>query len=367
MRIMFLDQTEITKTDEISKLVNSQVSDTIADLFVEDSGGTREEFLQNGLNQNILKKYTDEFNTSYQASLKRDHDQKTVIQDLTDIFCHGSFRGDLIPTRVPGRFEGPPDILKYRSVLMKLYTVNPDLVSTILKENIIGGHGSNSSSLISTMEHGLRPPDDLLETGSFIFSGEGLANYKESAPSGLNDQIVFFTQPADWSALMMYANKYQSQVSEQQIEQSIENLSKTIPSSLSFSKEQLNQGGENYTFQRTLHQIEHLKRVLTFLKKPNKTELEQKQEEYMEKSFPVIYLIGGKLNEGGNKGEYLTPHTGNRSIVSEYIVNGGTSPEMTKIVLLPQAEIEGVAKLIQSKNINWHLEPIEPYQVLFRT
>lgn len=289
--------------------------------------------------------------------------QLDKLDGLEQIATTGMLNGMIIPhtpDAIPGRYQREAVTLEFRRAIMKIYSINPEIAMHLLRTKVSGAHGSGSPSLITSLDHGLIPPEEVLSRGGFVFSGEGLDNFQPNA-SGLNDQVVCFSQPFDLQTIFRYS-AYQHPADEKLIRDALWAFHEDYPR-IPFDQEKLSSDNlDEVIIHRGLHQRDHLKKTLEFLEKPDKNDDEKKAEDYLRNPFPVVYFVGEDIHPGGEKGQYLIPKG---DIQTEFWVKGGLPSTRITLIMVPEDKVDEIRKDVEKRGLSCKVEPIELYRSVF--
>lgn len=342
-----VQSTTDTDTDSIKK--------SLADLLDDDYPNLR-------LENKYLKKYSDAVEAA-----KRKYDLTTFEQmrrGLFDIATQGKI-GDAVLMEVDdllGRWSRRQTPLDQRMALMNIYVNNPELTYGVLRERIIGGHGSSSASMLGVMEEGLRPQAKVPEDGKFVVSGEGVQNIV----SGFHEQTISFVQLHDLHSLNYYARQFSQPINEQLLEERIERVDEGFREFKANERagygDYDEEGGKKSRAEILLRFNlikQNLQVALAFLRKPNKNDEEKIKEDFLRSNFPVIYLI----NRPSQDSQIDIPRS---NIHTEFMVYGGVGPEHIRYILVPSDKVVEVQKMIEKRGKDWRvgsLDSVEPLKV----
>lgn len=239
----------------------------------------------------------------------------------------------------PGRISQRSTLFD-RTQMLETYMLQPQLAEAMAVNQIVGGPGSNSASLIGVLKHGLRSQDQMDENEELVLSGEGIYG-----SAGVNRTAVSFAQWDDWREMKRYTKGIYDTSHEDAI------------SSVISSFEQDVKDYPNAIFADSYNKmIRNLHMKLEFFQKTPKTQEEHLIEHLTRDEFPVIYLIGRKAIENRNA---FIPQESQRQ--SEFAVEGGVVAPDIPIILVPQDHLSEVQALVEKyrPHENVQLFPIE--------
>lgn len=340
-----------TDTDSIKK--------SLADLLEDDYRSIHLGPPNLAFENKYLKMYSDAVEAA-----KRKYDPTTfeqVRRGLFDIATQGKI-GDAVLVEVdelPGRWSRKQTPLNQRMALMNIYVNNPELAYGVLRERIIGGHGSSSASILDVMEEGLRPQAKVPKDGKFTVSGEGV----QYIFSGFHEQTISFVQWHDLHSLNHYAHAFSQPINDQLLEERIEQVDEQFRAFKADKKSGYGDYDEKAGKKNRAKMLlrfnlikQNLQAALAFLRKPNKNDEEKIKEDFLRSNFPVIYLI----NHPSRDSQISIPRSG---LHSEFMVHGGVGPEHIEYILVPSDKVAEVQKMIEKRGKDWRvssLDSVEP-------
>lgn len=297
---------------------------------------------------NLTRAYSDILtNASIQG--KPDEELQKLRDDLILIATKGQIRDatllsyDQYPAR---RSPAPHTMLEYRALLMQIYARDPEFAYAIMKEKIVGMHGSTSASLLGVIKDGLKPHEEVIGTDGIIASGEGMLIGENDFPF-VEEGGVSFSQLIATPKLMEAFTKLKPDLSEHIIKANLKKYYEKLAGLSSSPADDWNDFIDGYQCQL---KIDYYQRLLDFLHKPNKTGEEQLQERLIRESFPVIYFIGPVDPQQW--------YPGSRNVPTEFRAEGKTD---VRIVAAPKEKMEMVKNLSETHGRTWRVVDIESY------
>lgn len=275
----------------------------------------------------------------------------TQAAAAAEIILNTTLHGNTIPDLL-GKWS-ILNVYEKSQQLIGIAVTEPELAHAIVANNVGGFHGSNSSSLLGVLEHGILSSRDARDRHVPLGSGERTYTDHSRRP---------FISFADWRApesLRLYAN------GGLEVSLTIDDYRQRIVDVQQGVDEALRLWGETHPFAvngRLV--IEDTKRLIAVIE----AEPDSLGVALMTANFPVLYGVDvssfehvpTSYNLPSELSESILIERMNSDVRGEFvIVNGGVSPESIPIIAVPAAHVEMVRQLVNDAGHGIDVYPID--------
>lgn len=246
-----------------------------------------------------------------------------ALEDLYSIAADGSLRGSRLLGKYPESGNFFQNFLSRRQRLMDFYLIDPDLADLIVKEEVVGIHGSSSGSLLSVLHNGLMPLTKLRAESELVASGERLY-----ANELMNSTVSFF----EWWRYKLLNNYAASkpQITTEYLEQRIKGWKQALiddPANV-----------DNPAIERMIGDLE---RVKWFLEYNPRNDLQRLHQRLIGENFPLAYMANGSGIDSSRFGKPLV------GVRGEFFVKEGVAKDNVRAIFVPGEKIDSVKGYIQ--------------------
>lgn len=302
----------------------------------------------------LLTRFPD---NTYQNRHLREYAKQVISQGgheqlsaVAEIILSEEFHGNKIPEML-GKW-GVSDRYEKTQQFIGIAVHEPELAHAIVANNVGGFHGSNSSSLLGVLEHGILSSRDARDRHVPLGSGERTYTDHSRRP---------FISFADWRApesLRLYANR------GLEVPLTIDDYRQRIVDVQQGVDEALRLWGETHPFAvngRLV--IEDTKRLIAVIE----AEPDSLGVALMTANFPVLYGVDVSSFEHVPISYNLPPELSepilvermNSDVKGEFIiVNGAVLPRNIPIIAVPEAHVEMVRQLVNDAGHGIDVYPI---------
>lgn len=229
----------------------------------------------------------------------------------------------------------------------------PELAHAMVANSIGGFHGSNSSSLLGVLRHGLLSAQESRKQNIALGSGERTYTHPDAQP------FISFADWRDPETLRCYSGKERVT--------SLAAYQKTFDELHDVRDSFLKKYGEDHVFTHNAHhQLEDTRRVINnLLQYPT-----SRESQLTIANFPVLYgldissypeIYSNLCIDSSIDEPFLVKCLTRTSVASEFaIMNGAVSPEKIPVIAVPKHHIDTVRTLVHEAGHGIDVYPIDP-------